>query len=150
MHHSKFFVIIYTFYSSKIIISSSRQHHRQTQHRHTLGELATQTEIQNAASMVEFFFKSQIQDSSHNYNVTKILQHGCFCKQLKHNRMNEKDNKAGTKSAHDDICEYNKLCTECSKHEAFAMYAEVDDFSDASCRQPYPYMISLDDCGNIV
>jgi len=140
--------------SSNLFISSSR-HHRQTQHRHTLHEDTTKTEIQNAANMVEFFFQSQDPENTdgdiHNKTVTEILQHGCFCKQLKHNRMNDKDNKAVVESPHDTICEYNRLCTECSRHEAFDMYAEVaDDFLDASCRQPYPYVITLDDCGNIV
>jgi len=136
-------------------ISSSR-HHRQTLHRHTLHEDTTKTEIQNAANMVEFFFKSQATENnndSYNKTVREILGHGCFCKQLKHNRMNDKENKAGVQSSHDEICEYNRLCTECSRHEAFDMYAEVDavgDFSDASCRQPYPYVITMDDCGNIV
>ena len=139
-------VLILSLSSSNILTQSSR-HHRQTEHRHTLRELNTQTEIEHAANMVEFFFKTQASP----VNVTEILNHGCFCKQLRHNRMNLKENKADKRSIHDDICEYNRLCSDCSRHEAFDMYAEVtDDFSDASCRQPYPYVVTLDDCGNIV
>jgi len=146
---SQMFTLILSSSNFFPLISSSR-HHRQTQHRYTLHEDTTKIEIQNAANMVEFFFRSQAENDIYNKTVTEILQHGCFCKQLKHNRMNDKENKAEVQSPHDDICEYNRLCTECSRHEAFDIYADVAELSDASCRQPYPYVITIDDCGNIV
>lgn len=119
-----------------------RAAHRSTRHRHLVSLLDSQQIINNAAEMVSYYFAREGQ------NATAVLEHGCFCSHL-HSKASFRRKPRERITREDEICGYNHVCSECSQQETRSLFADTERLGN-SCHNPYPYTITLDDCGFIL